>query len=421
MKKLISLLLTAVFLCGGIAAAQDGEILGKPFPDFTVTDVDGNTFTLSEKLKDHEAVLINLWATWCPPCRLEFPFLNEAWEQYGDRVAFISLSVEEGDTPEKIREFRSAFGLSLPVGRDEDGALYEYINGSGPIPATVVVDRFGNAVFFHNICFASLRQISSVLESFLGGGYTETAALTDIPVPDGTAVFPAGASRKIHVENPGARQVFFRNGNPEYRLEAYVVNDSAAHLRLEIPVSDDPYAMVLYHANRNDLYELPTLLTQDRLSYALDVPMPGAEDGTHLVDVCLYEFLAPDSPDVLDVYLIPGEEYLKELCEALLPYGWTLSDGGEADASPQDALQAYILHAVDQYGEPVRGLAVNFCTDTSCAMARSDENGVIRFEGAPGIYHVQLLRAPEGYSFDEGFDFYTGGEYGEWRLCLRKD
>ena len=42
-----------------------------------LTDVDGNTFTLSESLKDHEAALITIWATWCPPCYLEFPFLNE--------------------------------------------------------------------------------------------------------------------------------------------------------------------------------------------------------------------------------------------------------------------------------------------------------------------------------------------------------
>ena len=75
MKKFLSCLL-ALFLCFGIAQAEGTGILGKPFPDFSVTDCDGNTFTLSEALKGHEAVLINLWATWCPPCRLEFPFLN---------------------------------------------------------------------------------------------------------------------------------------------------------------------------------------------------------------------------------------------------------------------------------------------------------------------------------------------------------
>ena len=51
-------------LCVSIAGAEaTKDFLGKPFPDFTVTDSEGKTFTLSEALKDHEAVLINFWAT----------------------------------------------------------------------------------------------------------------------------------------------------------------------------------------------------------------------------------------------------------------------------------------------------------------------------------------------------------------------
>ena len=65
MKKAIALLLMMVLvLCVSIAAAEAAmDFLGKPFPDFTVTDSEGKTFTLSETLKDHEAVLINFWAT----------------------------------------------------------------------------------------------------------------------------------------------------------------------------------------------------------------------------------------------------------------------------------------------------------------------------------------------------------------------
>ena len=53
----ISLVLLAL-LCFGMAAAEDAVILGEPFPDFTVTDTQGNAFILSEALKDHEAALI---------------------------------------------------------------------------------------------------------------------------------------------------------------------------------------------------------------------------------------------------------------------------------------------------------------------------------------------------------------------------
>ena len=64
---------------------------------------------------------------------------------------------------------------------------------------------------------------------------------------------------------------------------------------------------------------------------------------------------------------------------------------------------------------------LNFCTDTACVLLKSDENGLIIFEGAPDTYHVQLLKAPEGYSFDPGFELYTPKAYGEWLLRVRKD
>jgi hypothetical protein len=54
-------------------------------------------------------------------------------------------------------------------------------------------------------------------------------------------------------------------------------------------------------------------------------------------------------------------------------------------------------------------------------MAQSDENGVITFDGAPENYHVQILKVPEGYSFDRSFELYTGAAYGEWVLHVGND
>ena len=87
MKKLIALALTLVLLLGAADALADPEsYYGKPLPDFTVKTLDGEDFTLSESLKSHDLVLINFWATWCGPCRMEFPFLQDAWQQYADRM-----------------------------------------------------------------------------------------------------------------------------------------------------------------------------------------------------------------------------------------------------------------------------------------------------------------------------------------------
>ena len=76
---------------------------------------------------------------------------------------------------------------------------------------------------------------------------------------------------------------------------------------------------------------------------------------------------------------------------------------------------------VDQDNHPVEEVTVNFCTDFACVPKESDENGLITFEGAPDVYHVQLTDVPEGYSFDESFELYTDSAYGEWVLRVRKD
>ena len=64
---------------------------------------------------------------------------------------------------------------------------------------------------------------------------------------------------------------------------------------------------------------------------------------------------------------------------------------------------------------------VAFCTDTSCILQQSDDNGTISFNGTPDIYHLQLLKVPEGYSFDSDFEVYTEKVYEEWLLRIRKE
>lgn len=64
-----------------------------------MTDSEGKTFTLSEALKDHEAVLINFWATWCDPCKNEFPMLNKVYEE-----VTVNFCTDTACTPEETDE-----------------------------------------------------------------------------------------------------------------------------------------------------------------------------------------------------------------------------------------------------------------------------------------------------------------------------
>ena len=140
MKKIASILLLLVLVCAcPLAHASPEDFEGRVLPDFNVTTLEGETFPLSEALKTHDLALINLWATWCGPCRVEFPYLQQAWEEYSDRVYVIALSVERTDTLSVLRRFAQSYDLGFPMGRDESN-LFGYLQGYA-IPTTLLVDR----------------------------------------------------------------------------------------------------------------------------------------------------------------------------------------------------------------------------------------------------------------------------------------
>ena len=147
MKRMLTALLLALCLAAGCAGAETAvpEYMQKPLADFTAATADGGTFTLSEALQEKDLVLINLWATWCGPCVMEFPFMQQAYEQYSDRVGIIALSVDPGDTPENIAAFAEKLGLTFPMGNDSETGLAEIFQVMY-IPTTVLVDKAGNVL-----------------------------------------------------------------------------------------------------------------------------------------------------------------------------------------------------------------------------------------------------------------------------------
>lgn len=421
MKKRMILLVLFFLLFAVHSKAENASILAQPFPDFTATDTQGNVFILSEALKDHEAALINLWATWCPPCKAEMAFLNEAYHQYGDRVAFIALSAEEDDTFEKIEAYRQACQLDFPMGRDEGRSLYQYTGKNG-FPTTVIVDRFGNTSFLKSGYFFNLGEVTRTLDFFLRETYTETVALSDIPNAAATRAFPVAAATAMHVENENVKPILFETEDSQETQWAFVVYDDTARLRIDVAASDNPALMSCFNSDLYAFAELSTLLDPERAAYFYDAPMPGAEAEQHFVSVSLVSGNS-GNPEIIDAaYLIAGDEYVEELADFLRAAGYPVTwKYAEPDPLPDTVLQAYILHIIDQNGAPVPGVIVNFCTDTACTAQKSDESGTIAFAGEPDIYHVQLLKAPSGFSFDSDFDMYTGKTYGEWVLRIRKD
>lgn len=419
-----SLVMVILALCAGTASAgeESAGILGKPFPDFTVTDTEGNSFTLSEALKDHEAVLINFWATWCGPCQSEFPYLNEAYGKYSGRVSFIALSTDKKDTPEKIESYRKENGIAFPMGRDEGDKLGEYVDTSG-IPRTVIVDRFGNAVYFHEGAFSSAGALERVLDVFLGDSYTETSVLDRVPRDTSTHAYPVSAARAIYPESGKYRKVIMYYSNVPTPITGYIIPDDSVRLRIEISAEDDVINMTYMDMYQFESVDVLDLLDPERGVYVYDQEMPGPSDERQYVIVAMSESESNDTDDrEINVILFKNEEGLLQAIDEAKADGleirWQFMDSEE---KAENVPQAYIFHVLDQDDNPVGEVTVNFCTDTACVPQESDGNGLITFTGAPDAYHVQIIDVPDGYSWDEDYEMYTPRKYGEWVLHVRKD
>lgn len=86
-------------------------------------------------------ILVNLWATWCPPCRDEMPTLQKFYEKYKEK-GFVLIAIDQEETPEIVAPFVAEFGLTFPVWLDLDYLAEREFNTSN-LPSSYVIDRNG--------------------------------------------------------------------------------------------------------------------------------------------------------------------------------------------------------------------------------------------------------------------------------------
>ncbi len=113
----------------------------KPAPDFMLKLFSGQTITLKD-FAGKKPVVINFWASWCPPCRQEAPALAKVSRMYEGRVEFIGVVIN--DTEANALAFMKEFGISYDNGIDQDNIARKYrITG---IPETFWIDKQGQLV-----------------------------------------------------------------------------------------------------------------------------------------------------------------------------------------------------------------------------------------------------------------------------------
>ncbi|MDO8703547.1 MAG: TlpA disulfide reductase family protein [Sulfuricaulis sp.] len=138
----------ALWLAIGATAAEETKTaqtlpaVAKPFaaPDFTLKGEDGKTYRLSDYRG--QVVLLNFWATWCPPCRYEMPSMERAHRKVkGKNIAILAVNV--GEDENTVFAFTGHYPVTFPLPLDIDGSVIQKYPVIG-LPTTYVIDPRGN-------------------------------------------------------------------------------------------------------------------------------------------------------------------------------------------------------------------------------------------------------------------------------------
>jgi peroxiredoxin len=139
MKKLIIFIIgiAIISLGAGCADARMGETQYGEARDFTAPDINGKVITLSAY--KGKIILLNFFATWCPPCRMEMPDFNTIFKEHAESVEVIAVNVGR-ESIDKVKNFVKSNNLDFTVIMD-NGSISSLYGPMPGIPVTVVVDK----------------------------------------------------------------------------------------------------------------------------------------------------------------------------------------------------------------------------------------------------------------------------------------
>lgn len=159
LKVIPLIILTSVMLVASCSTPSEAPEIGKSAPSFQLADIDGQSVSLNDFRG--KPVLLNFWATWCSPCRVEMPYIQEVYDEWSER-GLVVLAINIGEGPGEVEEFMRGHSLTFPVLLDMAGNVARQYNIRG-IPTTYFIDSSGVIQDIKVGAFASVVEIEDRL------------------------------------------------------------------------------------------------------------------------------------------------------------------------------------------------------------------------------------------------------------------
>jgi peroxiredoxin len=123
-------------------ASSEGLNKGNTAPDFELTTLDGKKVKLSDY--QGKKVILNFWATWCPPCKAEMPHMQNYYEDFAEQenVEILAVNLTSGDSADKVEDFVRDYGLTFPIPMDVEGEVGQTFEAI-TIPTSYMIDTKG--------------------------------------------------------------------------------------------------------------------------------------------------------------------------------------------------------------------------------------------------------------------------------------
>lgn len=312
------------------ATASTRYALGDVMHDFTLKTVNDETFTLSEVLKEKQALLLNFWYTTCGPCMMEFPALNNAYSEYKESVEVLAISTM--DDKSSVLGFQSSTGYTFPLVDVNNDANLTSLFAVAATPFTVIIDRYGVVAYMHVGSMTNKADFTSRFDLFIGDDYQPTVIKGSSIDADNGGNEGMLDYVKPNVDDPDISDVNTAMGNANTFTYSFDKNDDYAW----------PFVP------NADKSAMTSPLKEYHYSYAILNATFTAQANTALC----FDYLINSEPDCDILYVLMDGTIIHQLSGLNPQLNWETCYAYVFNASEAGEHKLTLLYMKDEYGSP---------------------------------------------------------------------